>query len=87
MKKLILILGLASCSHSWEDIQEYRPKYYRLYSEWYTYDTVYMNRRDLLWADTVFRAEEQAKLDTIKPRWWTMCAPDHLEKWYYLSSH
>jgi len=83
---IIVLIVITSCSKSQLPQPKQSYAVYHLYAEHYTLDTLFI-KKYTLWHDTLFRKQEQQKLDTIPPRWYLMCTteklPLRLEYWYY----
>lgn len=87
---MVITICIISCSKSQIHKNNYQYDAYKLISDWYTVDTLFLCRFMLWKDDSIWRDETKLALDTINDRWWQMCAtekiPLHLEHWYYLKN-
>ena len=86
---VIIAILLFSCTKQELIAQKNTPDVYKLISVHYKLDTTDA-KTFVLWQDTVFRAEEKIKLDTITPKWQPICNADlkkiGLEYRYYMKN-
>lgn len=86
MKYLLLLFIFCSCQKQTEYIGNTYTSY-SLVRDWYTTDTVWVNRAVLWKEDKIYLPADKARIEAQKPQWKVMCEtetlPLRLEHWYY----